>query len=262
MGAEVRSGIMRRQKGTSAVEMMIVVLVFTLLTGTVFRLLNVSQVRYRMESDVLDSFQGAQVAMDQMARDIHTSGYPPVNSYSSLVVANAKFTRVASAPFAWSPSYPGTPCTVGVTCVPTPSGFDLIVETDIDPQNNNGVEWVRYQLNGTTLMRGVASKTAGADPAAATAAPGVLVPYIDNVMNNATPAQMQQISKHYPGMFPGNAPVPVFTYLYDAGQPQTPPNIREVNITLIVQAPTLDPQTQQPRVLTLTARARRIDPNQ
>jgi hypothetical protein len=63
-------------------------------------------------------------------------------------------------------------------------------------------------------------------------------------------------------MFPGNAPVPVFTYLYDAGQPQTPPNIREVNITLIVQAPTLDPQTQQPRVLTLTARARRIDPNQ
>jgi len=35
-----------------------------------------------------------------------------------------------------------------------------------------------------------------------------------------------------------------------------------VNITLIVQAQSLDPLTQQPRLVTLTARARRIDPNQ
>lgn len=250
---------MRKQKGTSALEMMVVVLVFTLLTGVVFRLLYVSQQRYRMESDVLDSFQGAQVALDQMVRDIHTSGYPPVNSYSSAAVATAQFTKVASAPFAWSPGYSLAPCTVGGTCV-TPSGFDLIVETDIDPQNNNGVEWIRYQLNGTTLMRGMVSKQLGVDPALALTG-ATMVPYIDNVMNNATPAQMAQIRASYPGMFPGNAPVPIFTYKYDTGQPSTPPNIREVNITLIVQAQALDPLTRQPRVVTLTGRARRIDPN-
>lgn len=252
---------MRNQKGTSAVEMLIVVLVFTLLTGAAFRLLNVSQQRYRMESDVLDSFQGAQVAMDQMTRDIHTAGYPPGNSYSSTAVANAQFTKVASAPFAWNPSYPATPCTIGASCT-TPSGFDLIVETDVDPQNNNGVEWVRYRLNGTTLERGVATKAVGADPAAATSAPGVLVPYIDNVMNNTSAAEMTRIRNSYPAMFPGNNPVPVFTYTYDTGQPSTPPNIREVNITLIMRAQSLDPLTQQPRLVTLTARARRIDPNQ
>ena len=250
---------MRKQRGTSAVEMMVVVLVFTLLTGAAFHLLNVSQQRYRMESDVLDSFQAAQVALDQMARDIHTSGYPPVNSFSSAAVANANVTLVASTPFAWSPSYPNTPCTVGAGCT-TPNGFDLIVETDLDPQNNNGVEWVRYQLNGTTLFRGVAAKQAGADPAVVTQP--TLVPYVDNVMNNASAAQIAQIQKSYPGMFPGGAAVPVFTYKYDSGQPNTPPNVREVNLTLIVQAQTLDPLTQQPRVVTLTARARRIDPNQ
>jgi type II secretory pathway component PulJ len=247
---------MRNQKGTSAVEMIVVVLVFTLLTGAAFRLLNVSQQRYRMESDVLDSFQGAQVAMDQLTRDVHTAGYPPGNSYSSSAVATAKFTQVASSPFAWNPNYPAAPCTVGASCT-TPSNFDLIVETDI----GNGVQWIRYRLNGTTLERGVATKAVGADPAAATLAAG-MVPYIDNVMNNASAAQMTRIRNSYPGMFPGNNPVPVFTYTYDTGQPSTPPNIREVNITLIVQAQSLDPLTQQPRVVTLTARARRIDPNQ
>ena len=253
---------MRKQRGTSAVEMMVVVLVFTLLAGAAFRLLNVSQQRYRMESDVLDSFQAAQVALDQMARDIHTSGYPPVNSYTPAA-AVTQFTKVACAPFAWSPGYPAAdcttkaPCTVGAGCT-TPNGFDLIVETDFG--NGNGVQWIRYQLNGTTLFRGVAAKQAGADPAVVTQP--TLVPYVDNVMNNASAAQIAQIQKSYPGMFPGGAPVPVFTYKYDSGQPNTPPNIREVNLTLIVQAQTLDPLTQQPRVVTLTARARRINPNQ
>ena len=46
-----------------------------------------------------------------------------------------------------------------VTCT-TPGDFDLIMESDIDPQNNNGVEWIRYQLPAgtTTLLRGVAQK--------------------------------------------------------------------------------------------------------
>jgi hypothetical protein len=86
---------------------------------------------------------------------------------------------------------PGSPCVIGTTCT-SPSGFDLIVETDIDPQNNNGVERVRYQLPAgtTTLLRGVASKALGMDPIAVTSATGML-PYVQNVMNNARPLRLR-----------------------------------------------------------------------
>ncbi len=250
-----------RQSGFSLIETLVVIGVFTLITGITFGLLDTSQQRYRMESQVLDSFQGAQIAMDQMARDIHTAGYPPMNSFASVAIANASPQNVAFTPFAWSPSYPATPCTVGAGGCNTPGDFDLIVETDVDPQNNNGVEWVRYRLNGTTLERGWAKKMAGADPDTATATAGNMMIYVENVMNNASSAQRAAIQASYPSMFPGNAPVPIFSYSYDAGKPSQPENIREINITLIVQAQNLDPKTRQPRVITLTGRARRVDPN-
>ncbi len=242
-----------RQSGFSFIEVLVVIAVFTLITGITFGLLDTSQQRYRMESQVLDSFQGAQIAMDQMARDIHAAGYPPPNSLVTIP------EKVASSPFAWTPGYPVTPCSVPAGGCTTPGDFDLIIETDVDPQNNNGVEWVRYRLNGTTLERGWAKKT-GADPDTATA--GNMIIYVENVMNNASSAQRAALQASYPTLFPGNAPVPIFSYTYDAGKPLQPENIREVSITLIVQAQNLDPKTRQPRVVTLTGLARRLNPNQ
>jgi len=94
----------------------------------------------------------------------------------------------------------------------------------------------------------------------------VMVPYVDNVMNNATPAQIAAIQASYPAMFPGGAPVPMFRFA--CGVPAGPCNaihtsrdITEVTITLVVQAPNLDPRTNQPRVVTLTGLARRINPS-
>ena len=136
-------------------------------------------------------------------------------------------------------------------------GYDLIIEADIDPQNNNGIEWVRYRLNGTTLERGVATKVAGADPELSTA-PN-MVEYVSNVINNASAATMTSVRNSYPTMFPGNTPVPVFTYALEGGG-TTPDKIREVNITLIVMSQDLDPKTGQPRVVTLTGHARRMNP--
>lgn len=245
----------RTQRGFSLIEMLVVVAVFTVVTGAVFALLDMAQQRYKMESEFLDTFQGARLAIDQMTRDIHSAGYPPANSFFVAPPANL----VAVAPFAWSPGYPGAACNLGACN--TPADFDLIIEADIDPQNNNGVEWVRYRLNGTTLERGFALKVAGGDPVAATLAAG-MVPYVDNVMNNTTAAQMNTIRSYYPGMFPGNNPVPVFQYLVDPGKPATPANIREVNITLIVMSANPDPKSRVPRLVTLTARVRRINPNQ
>jgi prepilin-type N-terminal cleavage/methylation domain-containing protein len=249
-----------RERGFSLIEMLVVVAVFTIIAGSVFLLLNVSQQRYKMESELLGSFQTARIGMDQMMRDIHTSGYPPVQSLPAAV-ASANPARVAY-PFAWQPSYPTTPCNVP-TCI-IPNRYDIIIETDIDPENPNGVEWVRYRLNGITLERGVVTKTIGADPATATLA--AMLPYVENVMNDAPVPTKALIRNSYPAMFPGGASVPIFTFL--CGNPavactalNTPSDIREVNIVLIVAAPNRDPKTRQMRVITLTGLAQRLNPS-
>ena len=244
----------RSEGGFSLIELMIATLLFTTIAGITFALLGVSLQRYKGEKDYLNSFQQANVAMDQIARDVHTAGYPPANSFTTVTAA-ANPTKVAT-PFAWMPAYPAAPCTVGATCT-SPTGFDLITEADLG--TGNGVQWVRYSLQGTTLMRGVANKV-GVDPVGATA--GTLVPYLENVMNNATAAQMATLKAGNPQLFPGNAAVPIFTYTYDTGTALQPPNIREVNVSLIVQSARPDPNTNRYRVVVLTGQAVRINPNQ
>jgi type II secretory pathway pseudopilin PulG len=244
----------RSEGGFSLIELMIATLLFTTIAGITFALLGVSLQRYKGEKDYLNSFQQANVAMDQIARDVHTAGYPPANSFTVATVA-LNPTRVAT-PFAWMPAYPAAPCTVGATCV-SPAPFDLITEADLG--DGLGVQWVRYTLQGTTLMRGVAVKN-GVDPVTATAAN--LVPYLENVMNNATAAQMATLQQSNPQLFPANAAVPIFTYTFDAGTALQPPNIREVNVTLIVQSARPDPNTNRFRVVVLTGQAVRINPNQ
>ena len=257
---------MRRQRGFTLIEMMVAVVVFTLVAGAAFTLLNMSQRSFTSETQQLDSFQSARLAYDQMSLDIHSAGYPPANAFTAgLTPVNA--TVVAQTPFPWSPGYvvgvAGAPCIVPVGggiggCV-APSQFDLIIETSIPPL---GVQWIRYQLAGTTLSRAQVTKTLGADPAIATA--GVLAPYVDNVMNNATVAQMAPIQAQYPGMFPGSAAVPLFTYFLDptcAGGP-VPSCIKEVEINMIVQSENVEQRTGRPRVTTLTGQLIRFNPAQ
>ena len=247
-----------RRCGFSLIEMMVTVAIFTVVMAAVFGLLITIQQRYQTETARVDTFQGARQALDLMVRDIHIAGYPPATSFTAAAIA-ANPQRVA-LPFAWDPNYPATPCTVNVNCSAAggPSAFDLIVETDIDPLANNGVEWVRYRLNGTTLERGIATKAAGANPVNTTLP--AMVPYVENVMNNTTVAEMTTLRGFYPTMFPGNAPVPIFTYQFDAGGVNTPLKLRAVNITLIVRSVNADPKTRQPIVVTLTGYARRVNP--
>lgn len=255
---------MRQEKGFSLLEVMVVLGVFTVITGIVFVLLDQAQRRYKMETQFLDAFQSARLGMDQIVRDIHTTGFPPVDSIPVAIV-NLNPQLVAE-PFAWGLNYPAVPCTVLASCNAAggPTQFDLILETDVDPQNVNGVEWIRYQLRGNTLLRGFASKNPAANPVAATTP--TMVPYIENVMNNPTAAEMAAIQADYATMFPGNAAVPVFRYA--CGVPAGPCNaihtaqdITEVTVTLIVQAPERDPRTNQLRLVTLTGLGRRINPS-
>lgn len=258
----------RRQRGFTLLELLVAAAVFLIVAGATFALLGMAQTRYQTDSRILASFQEARLGIDQIVRDVNDAGYPPRNQFSVLPGTNF----YAATPFAWSSGYPATSCLIGTTCV-SPGDFDLIVETDIDPQSNNGVEWVRYQLPAgtTTLLRGVAPKALG-DPAAALPS-SALLPYVTNVMNNASGGQIATIQAAYPAMFPGGNPVPVFSYTCEtgggtplscptAGGFNTPANILDVEITLIVQATATDPQTGRPRLVELHGRGRRVNPNQ
>jgi len=258
-----------RQVGFTLVELLAALGIFLPVCGAAFTLLASSQQRYQTESQVLTSFQEARLALDQMVRDVNDAGYPPPSFASTDV------TKFTSTPFAWSPGYTvPTTCTIGGSCV-TPGAFDVIVETNPNPRDpSSQVQWIRYQLQGTTLMRGAALKQPGHDPAADAAV--FFAPLVENVINNACPAQIPQCQTAYPGLFPGGNPVPIFSYTCDTPtipQPQPPPcpsaggdnspaNIRDVTITLIVAAPLPDATTGVPRLVQLAGRGRRINPNQ
>lgn len=271
----------KRERGFTLIEMLASLGIFLLVTGAAFTLLTSSQQRYQTESEVLTSFQEARLGLDQMVRDINDAGFPPPT------FANTDPKKVTTAPFGWSPNYTiPAPCQIGTagggTCF-TPTDFDIIIETEPnppDPACPGSVEWIRYQLppNGTTLMRGVACKVAGAEPGVQTSQPGVLIPFVQNVVNNSPTLQIGQfqLDAAYPALFPGGAPVPIFQYTCDmpsapqnppqpcplAGADNAPANIRDVAITLIVAAPLPDSTTGQPRLVQLEGRGRRINPNQ
>lgn len=243
-------------------ELMVSVAIFILICGAIFELMGTTQNRFRTESQVLSAFEGARLGLDQIVRDVNDSGYPPQNHFSGA----APLTAYAASPIAWSPNYaPATPCQIGTagggTCA-SPGDFDLIVEGDVD---GSGVQWIRYRLLGTTLFRGATLKVAG-DPVVA----GML-PYVLNVMNNATPAQIAQFQAAYPAMFPGGTPQPLFQFTCDApngpvlcqnaGGSNSPANVRDVDITLIVMTPQRDAQTNQIHLVELNGRGHRVNPN-
>ena len=237
--------------GFSLIELLVVSLIFTVITGAVFSLLLNSQIRYQSESSLTQVFQQANVAIDQITRDIHSAGYPPVSAFTAASCSGSR-DRFA-VPFAWAPNYsavwpcntprtPLIPCVVNATCtIPGPN--DLILEADL----GQGVQWIRYSLSGTTLSRAVTAKNPNIDPVSST--DSALVPYLDGVLN-------------------GNRNRPIFTYKVDPKVDPTglaaygPADIGEVNISLIVQAAKPDPQNGQFRMVTLTGQAIRLNPNQ
>src|ERR1700674_5323435 len=65
-----------RQNGFSLLEMMLVVLIFSVVSGGIFLQLNTAQQRAFSEQVKLDNFQEARDFVDQFFRDINQIGYP------------------------------------------------------------------------------------------------------------------------------------------------------------------------------------------
>src|SRR5438132_3028170 len=119
-----------RQEGFTLIELLVALGIFLLITGAAFTLLGSSQQRYRTESQVLNSFQEARLGLDQIVRDVNDAGYPP-RSFNA-----GDTTQFAYSPFAWSPNYPNSPpCQIGAGGCATPGDFDLIIETNPNPQD-------------------------------------------------------------------------------------------------------------------------------
>ncbi len=280
-----------RQHGFTLVELLVALGIFLVITGAAFSLLGTSQKHYQTESQLLTSFQEARLGLDQIVRDVNDAGYPPP-TFTDGVPADS-----ASSPFAWSTGagYPppgscqigtggGGTCTTATAGDTAPGDFDLIIETNPNPQDpscvpNCRVQWIRYQLQNTTplptLMRGMIPKNG--DPDTSTA--GALVPFVQNIVNtqvvqNVANPLVAQYQAAYPNLFLGGAPVPIFSYTCDNSSPppqtvpclgsgtdNSPRKIRDVMITLIVAAPLPDATTGQPRLVMLNGRGRRINPN-
>jgi len=262
----------RASRAFSLLELMVALAIFLVICGVAFEMLLSAMRRYHDDAQLLNSFQEARFGLDQMVRDINDAGYPSRNQYQSSV--SPAVNKYASTAIAWSESagYPNTPCTIDSNCV-VPGDFDIIVETDPTPnQPGHGVEWIRYKLQGTTLYRGAVYKDTSSAPDASTSGADVLVPYVQNVMNNPPAAQLAALQAVYPAMYPGGNPVPVFQY-YCESVPQPydctnaiasthdPSHVVSVIVTLIVQAPTTEMQTGVPRVVQLRGEGRRLNPD-
>jgi prepilin-type N-terminal cleavage/methylation domain-containing protein len=259
-----------KRNGFTLIELLLAMSVFLLICGAMFGLLQLSQQRYSSETQLSGAFQEARLAVDQISRDVNDAGFPSAGLFSKLPDP----TLYAVTPVAWYPGYSSAPCFIGTgdggTCT-TPGDFDLILETTLQTPTGPVVSWIRYQLVGTTLYRAVVSPKTNGDPAGAFSTPGVMVPFLNNVMNNAT-GQISQIQAAYPTMFPTGNPVPIFQYMCDtpvgtvacpnaATTYNSPQNIRDVDITLIVQTQQPDAQTGQLKLIELNGRGHRLNPS-
>jgi prepilin-type N-terminal cleavage/methylation domain-containing protein len=287
------------QTGFSLVEVMVVLIIFMIVTGAVFGLLNVAQIRYAAEKRFLESFQGARIGVDLMVRDIHNAGYPrpyvypgnfpklpagptpllipdPVPWEVPTQAAAALQERFAVGIVGVRNGVVDLGCTVngGATPCAVPNAFDLILETDIDPETADPVagpdiEWVRYQLcwiqaDGTcdptkkgpgdtsVLVRAVDVKDAVSNPAVVVLSN---VPFVENIVQDPT----VPVGNLLPD---GTRNQAVFNYLCRGGAVSC--TVEEIeSIIIIVRVRSADPdlQTRQAREITLRGLAQRLNPS-
>jgi prepilin-type N-terminal cleavage/methylation domain-containing protein len=274
----------RYHRGFTLLELLIATAIFMVICAAMFTLLQMAQQKYAVETQMSGSFSEARLGLDQIVRDINISGYPTANMFSNTAAVSS--SSYAQAPFAWAPGYLTTPtpvdCQLGGTggsgCNPSPSDFDLIVETNLAPNNpGSTVSWIRYKFvanspgdpnNIGTLYRGVVAKSQNADPVATTNQAAVMTPLVNNVVNYAGGPLITQISAQYPLMF-STGTQPIFTYTCStptgpqpcasAGTYNAPRYVSDVDITLIVMTPQPDMQTQSIKLIELTGRGHRTN---
>lgn len=277
-----RSRTVEQERGFSLIELMMVLGIFLIISGAVFQLLNIAQIRYRAEQEFLESFTGARLGVELIIRDIHNAGYPAPYTYPGNF---AKPPTPAAYPAGiWTDplAAPGgvqsrfaigilgvtaggavsTTCTVngGATPCAFPNTWDLILELDTDPENSGAaptIEWVRYNLTRpggattSTLFRTVTGKVVAGNP---TLNPSI-VPFVEEVVQNPLAA----VSATNPALFTFECDPA--TVLVGTVNVCTASNIKNVYINLQVQSARADIQTRQFRQITVRGMSSRQYPS-
>lgn len=148
MRMRTRTDVRRLQKGFSLIELLTVVVILMLVTGVVFQQIDMVQKRGRQEDVKMDLTQESREFVDQMVRDLHTSGYPNKRMYVvNLVSINDSRNAV------------------GLVQV---SSTSLWFEGDVDADGQ--VDSIQYQLQSNggncpcTIRRSQVTKANGTEP--------------------------------------------------------------------------------------------------
>ncbi len=243
----------KSERGFSLIELMVVVAILTLVMGVVFAAIANVQKRYSTEEGRVDTMQNAREFVDQIARDIHNTGYPTARMYTA------------------TPADASTSFAKGLAAV---SKTDIWFEGDLD--NSGTVSSVRYQLqadaNGNcpcVLRRSSVTKTAQAPTSQATS----FSAEVEGVVNSVGGSTPWAITGTAPNgtandtVYAAYKVDPVFTFLDATGAAVTVPddlstsnlvngasaasNVAVIVVTLNVMGPNADLDTGRRPVATM-----------
>ncbi len=128
-------------RGFSLIEMMMVILILSIITGVVFTYVVTVQQRYRTEEARIDVQQESREFLDQLVRDLHTAGYPNFRvSFTAGAAGAAPNPANAADPVANNPNV-----AVGLVAV---SYTDILFEGDVD--GSGTISSMRYTLQTNT----------------------------------------------------------------------------------------------------------------
>jgi type II secretory pathway pseudopilin PulG len=239
----------QRQKGFSALEMLIATVLILAVLGVVVKAMTDVQQRSFTETSKVDTVQQTRDFIDQVVRDIHGVGYPPgrVINGNPTCVGN---TNISCGVVSWSPTA-------------------VIYEGDLDGTGTVSQIWLLLTPPPGSatcpciLERGVITPK----PIALGAAPQYFTE-VNGVLNSGNGAGASTFGVTLPG--PGNYNVYSTADVFDAydnvgGQvfvactPATVPDcsqIRSLQITANVAPNFTDPVTKQFSVFSITSKAR------
>jgi prepilin-type N-terminal cleavage/methylation domain-containing protein len=249
------------ESGFSAIEMLITLALLTIVLGVVVKGIIELQARNFNETGKVDAVQETRDFIDQMARDIHGSGYPPpaVTTQASNQGCNNAAIRA----------------NVNVACgIISFSTTSVQYEADLDGSGTVSVVYLSLvpPTSSTNcpciLQRGTVTKAlaiAGTAPAYFTTVNGILNSG-DGTGNNGSGVPTYALSMSGPGSYASYAAADVFN-AYDANGTlittacnwTTAPNctqIRSLQITANVAPPYYDVTTKVFPVYSITSRAR------
>jgi prepilin-type N-terminal cleavage/methylation domain-containing protein len=222
-----KSRMCNRQAGYSLIEMMMVVLILSIVTGGIFVQLDMAQQRAFSEQIKLDNFQEARDFVDQFFRDVNQIGYPNSRMLDT--------TSLTWSPALTSPLINDNRMAIGLVKI---DANEIRFEGDM---NGDGVvQSVIYMVNGSTscalcLQRSQADKVS-ADPL--TGQTQNWGTEINDVINGAMFSYFKADGTQVTAL-----PVDIST----ASGALTIASIKTIQVSLIIRNNTLmDPRTKQP----------------